>query len=145
MKKGASSIRCFECGKKGHIKPEYPTLKGKTKKSFSTGQDEDNEDLSSSQQGDESESGHETANLTFMTIDDSSHEVHTSNLFLSSSYTFDCDGDDENDDDPINLLKELNSQCTLYHTQMVEAQKKCVESDKEISFLRAQVDALKHS
>ena len=28
---------------------------------------------------------------------------------------------------------------------MVEAQKKCVESDKEINFLRSQVEALKHS
>ena len=80
-----------------------------------------------------------------MVIDDSSHEVHTSNLSLSSSYTSDCDGDDEDENDPIDLLNELNSQCTLYHTQMVEAQKKCVESDKEISFLRAQVEELKHS
>ena len=67
-----------------------------------------------------------------MAIDDSSYEVLTSNLSPSSSYTSDCDSDDEDEDDPIDLLKELNSQCTLYHTQMVEAQKKCVESDKEI-------------
>ena len=50
MKRGGSSIRCFECGKKGHIKPECPSLNNnKSKKGFSVNWDE-NEDSNCSSQ-----------------------------------------------------------------------------------------------
>ena len=142
--KCGSSIKCYECGKKGHIKPECPTLKGKTKKSFSADWDEDNEDFSSSQQGDESESESEdeAANLTFMALDDSPNEVCISHLSSFSSSTSNCESDD---DDPIQLIKELNSQCTRLHCERVEAQKLCEASNREVNELKAQVEVLKLS
>ena len=147
VKKSGSSIKCYECGKKGHIKPECPNLKGKTKKSFSACWDEDNEDLSSSQQGDESESESEdeAANLTFMVIDDSPSEVCISHLSSFSTSISNCESDDEDEDDLIQLIKELNSQCTRLHYERVEAQKLCEASNREVNELKAQVEALKLS
>ena len=147
VKKSGSSIKCYECGKKGHIKPECPNLKGKTKKSFSAGWDEDNEDLSSSQQGDESESESEdeAANLAFMALDDSPNEVCISHLSSFSSSISNCESDDDDEDDPIQLIKELNSQCTRLHCERVEAQKLCEASNREVNELKAQVEALKLS
>ena len=57
MKRGGSSIRYFECGNKGHIKPECPLLNiNKPKKGFSASWDENEDSNCSTQQESESES-----------------------------------------------------------------------------------------
>ena len=139
----SSSIRCYECGGKGHIKPDCPTLQGKHKKGFSAAWDQDDEASGSSSigSGSESESGEE-ANLAFMAIEDSSNEVNASCLTPFPCYSSDCDSDaDCENDDPIELIKELNSQCTHLHCEMVEAKKLVEASAKEVKYLKEQVEA----
>ena len=80
-----------------------------------------------------------------MALDDSPSEVCISHLSSFSSSISNCESDDDDEDDPIQLIKELNSQCTRLHCERVEAQKLCEASNREVNELKAQVEALKLS
>ena len=73
-----------------------------------------------------------------MAIEDSSQEVNISSFPLFPSHTSDCDSNDDSDgEDPIELIKDLNTQLTRLHYELVESQKLCEASNRKVNDLKA--------
>ncbi len=113
-KSGKDEILCYECGNKGHIKSDCPTLKDKGKgkkksikhhqahkaKTWDDDSDEDEGNSSDEKQG-------ETANLSFMALIDSTNKVQsttkTHDLWIDDlSFDEMCEFHEKN-------VKDLNS------------------------------------